>query len=73
MTCDEWMTAWCDALGVDAPSAAERDALLELAGVAAHAAERMAAPLTCWAAARAGLSPDAALAVARELAETAGT
>ncbi len=34
-----------------------------LAGEAAHAYERIAAPVACWLAARAGLSPAEALAV----------
>lgn len=68
MTRDEWLAAFADAAGVDAPTADEIDALLELAGVAAHASERTAAPVTCWIAARAGLTPDAALDLARGLA-----
>ena len=40
------------------------DTLLELAGVAAHASERTAAPIACWLVGRAGLAP----AAARELA-----
>jgi hypothetical protein len=71
MTRDEWLAAFADAAGVDAPTAAEIDALLELAGVAAHASERTAAPVTCWIAARAGLTPDAALDLARALATEA--
>jgi hypothetical protein len=43
------------------------DALLDLASVAAHASERIAAPLTCWVAAAAGLTPAEALALARSL------
>jgi hypothetical protein len=56
-------------LGTDAPSEAEGEDLLALAGVAAHASDRTAAPLSCWLAARAGLEPAAALALARRLAE----
>ena len=43
------------------------DALLELAGIAAHASERTAAPITCWIAAVAGLAPADALRLAASL------
>jgi hypothetical protein len=48
----------------------DRQSILALAGVAAHSSERLAAPLTCWVAAAAGLSPDAALEIARSVAAT---
>jgi hypothetical protein len=57
------------ALGVDALSEADAEAVLELAGTAAHASERAAAPLSCWLAATAGLTPAEALALARGVAE----
>jgi hypothetical protein len=41
--------------------------LLELAGIAAHASERTAAPITCWIAARAGVEPRDALAIGKRL------
>lgn len=65
-----WIDRYADALGVDPPSDAEVSTLLDLAGVAAHAAERTAAPITCWMATKAGVTPAAALAVAQELAAT---
>jgi len=64
MTADEWIDRYAAALGIAAPTAEEREALLELAGVAAHASERIAAPIACWMSARAGVMPDAALAAA---------
>jgi hypothetical protein len=65
-----WIDRYAAALGVGALSPAEADALLDLAGTAAHASERTAAPLSCWLAARAGLTPMEALAVARDVAES---
>ena len=59
---------YADSLGVAAPTPDEVGELLDLAGAAAHASERMAAPVSCWLAARAGISPREALAAARELA-----
>ncbi len=70
MTEQEWIDAFAAALGVAAPSDEEREALLALAGAAAHASERTAAPLSCWLTARAGLPAADALAAAEQLAGT---
>lgn len=59
-------------MGTQAPSPEETEELLELAGVAAHATERMAAPLSCWLAGRAGVPVSQALAIARGLAAEVG-
>jgi hypothetical protein len=67
MTRDEWLAAFAAAAGTATPSDEEIDALLELAGIAAHASERTAAPITCWLAATGGLTPSEALALARSL------
>ena len=58
------------ALDVEALSKADVEAVLDLAGAAAHASERTAAPLSCWLAAKAGLTPAGALALAQEVAES---
>lgn len=63
----EWIGAFAARIGVEAPDDATVEQLLDLAGVAAHASERIAAPIACWLAGRAGLDPAAALAAAREL------
>ena len=68
MTRDEWLKSLALEFGVEPPTLAEADALLDLAGEAAHASERQAAPLSCWLAARAGLDPFQALEVARRIA-----
>jgi hypothetical protein len=68
VTEQEWVDAFAASLGVAAPSAEEREALLALAGVAAHASERTAAPLSCWLAARADVTPADALTAAERLA-----
>ncbi len=54
MTDREWMEALSARLGVEPPTADEHDAILRLAGVAAHASQRTAAPSTAWMAARSG-------------------
>jgi hypothetical protein len=67
MNAREWIDAFAARLEVEAPSAEEWSTLLDLAGVAAHSSERVAAPVSCWVAARAGVSADAALESAREV------
>jgi hypothetical protein len=62
---DEWIAAFAREAGVEPPSAEQTDELLALAGTAAHASERTAAPLACWLAARSDL-PLADLLVAAE-------
>lgn len=66
-TAADWLAAYADRLGLPAPTAQEMDTLLELAGVAAHTSERIAAPIACWLAGRTDLTPDAALALAKEI------
>jgi hypothetical protein len=67
MTAMEWLTAYAEKLGIEPPTPDEVAALLDLAAEAAHASERIAAPIACWLGARAGRSPDDALAVARDV------
>lgn len=64
MTGQEWIDAFAAALGVDTPDDATVEALLDLAGVAAHASERIAAPIACWLIGRAGLTPEQGRALA---------
>jgi hypothetical protein len=64
---NEWLKAFAEKLGTDPPSTGELKVLLDLAAEAAHASERVAAPVACWVAAKAGASPSEALAKAREV------
>lgn len=50
----DWLAAFAEALGVEAPGPETIEEILSLAAVAAHASERKAAPVACWLAARAG-------------------
>jgi hypothetical protein len=68
MNAREWIDAYADRLGTTSPTTEEFTALLDLAGEAAHSSERVAAPVACWVAARAGADPQHALSVAREIA-----
>ena len=65
MTMDEWLTRFAAELGTEPPTADEVAQLLELAGIAAHASERPAAPVSCWLVARSGVTPAEALERAR--------
>jgi len=67
MNAREWIDRFAAELGTQAPSAEQWSVLLDLAGVAAHSSERVAAPVSCWVAACAGATPQDALAVARRL------
>jgi hypothetical protein len=67
MNAKQWIEAFAERLGTDAPTPEEFSALLDLAGEAAHSSERVAAPVSCWVAARAGVSPNEALDAARLL------
>jgi len=67
MNAKEWISAFAAQLGTEAPTPEEFSTLLDLAAEAAHSSERVAAPVSCWVAARAGVSPDDALAAARQV------
>ena len=72
MTDREWIDAFATALGMASPGDAEVATILELAGEAAHASQRTAAPVSCWMAAAAGLSAAEGLDLARTLAARSG-
>jgi hypothetical protein len=63
-----WITRFSEVLGVTPPTESEIETLLTLAGAAAHASERIAAPVSCWIAAKSSKSPEEALAAAEGLA-----
>lgn len=69
---DDWIDAFCVRLGAPAPTREERDAVLALAGLAAHASERIAAPIACWIAGRRGVSLEEAIRIAREVRSARG-
>ncbi len=72
MNAREWLAVYAQRLGVDPPSSEEFKVLLDLAGEAAHSSERVAAPVACWLAARAGVEPAEALERAREVSVAGG-
>ena len=71
MNATSWISAYAERLGTDAPTRDEFEAILALAGEAAHNSERVAAPVACWVAAKAGVSLTDALEAARGIDEEA--
>jgi Domain of unknown function (DUF6457) len=62
----EWIAEFAKSLGVPAPDEETVEALLSIAGTAAHSSERIAAPIACYLIGLAGtdLAEAAALATA---------
>jgi hypothetical protein len=65
MNVKEWIDAYAKQLGTEPPTAEELGLILDLAAEAAHASERIAAPVACWLSAKAGRSLEESLALAR--------
>lgn len=55
-----WLAAFAEELGLEPPTDAETEAVLALAATAAHDSQRIAAPIACWLAGRAGVTLEAA-------------
>ena len=64
MNAREWIDAFAAELGTEAPTNDEIKRLLDLAAVAAHGSERIAAPIACWLVGRAGTPLDEAIETA---------
>jgi Domain of unknown function (DUF6457) len=56
MNAREWIDAFAAEIGAEPPTADEFKAILDLAAVAAHSSERIAAPVACWIGGAAGAS-----------------
>jgi hypothetical protein len=48
VTAEEWIRTFAEQIGCDPPSQEQMDEILRLAAVAAHASERIAAPIACY-------------------------
>jgi len=68
MTGEEWLRAFAAEIGTEPPTEQEMGEALRLASVAAHASERIAAPIACWLTGRAGRSLAEAQAAAERVA-----
>jgi hypothetical protein len=67
MNANDWLAAYAEKVGVPAPTKDELTAVLDLAGVAAHSSQRIAAPVATWMAGKAGLSLDEAMRLAQQV------
>ncbi|MDX6583569.1 MAG: hypothetical protein QOI10_2753 [Solirubrobacterales bacterium] len=67
MNAREWIDAFAAELGADPPTDAELKQVLDLAAVAAHASERIAAPVACWLGGSVGASLDELQAAAERV------
>jgi hypothetical protein len=54
MTAEEWIRIFAEEIGSEPPAPEQVDEILRLAAVAAHASERIAAPIACYIAGRTG-------------------
>ena len=69
MTAAEWIERFTSELGAEAPGQEEMDGILDLAAIAAHASERIAAPAVCWIGGRSGSSLDELREIANRIGE----
>lgn len=60
----QWLHQYATQLGIAPPTDDEIERLLGLAGTAAHASARQAAPVACWLAATSGRPLDDCIAIA---------
>jgi hypothetical protein len=68
LSSDDWVARFAVELGIAPPSSEEIGAILALASAAAHASDRTAAPVSCWMAASAAMTPTQGRDVAESLA-----
>ncbi len=68
VTAAEWLAAFAAEIGAEAPDQETSDALLDLAATAAHASERIAAPIACFMAGRDGRPLSELMAAAERVA-----
>jgi Domain of unknown function (DUF6457) len=67
MTAEDWIRAFANEIDATAPSPDEMNEILRLAGIAAHASERIAAPIACYLVGASGRSLADALQAAEDL------
>jgi hypothetical protein len=65
VTAEEGIRTFAERVGCEPPGQEQMDEILRLASVAAHASERIAAPIACWLAGTTGRP----LSELREIAE----
>ena len=73
MNAREWIDAFTAEIGAEPPTADEFKAILDLAAVAAHSSERIAAPVACWVGGAAGASLADLQAAAERIGDDEGS
>ena len=73
MNAREWIDAFAAEIGAEPPTADEFKAILDLAAVAAHSSERIAAPVACWIGGAAAVSLADLQAAAERIGGDAGS
>jgi hypothetical protein len=68
VTGQEWIAEFAKKLGVQPPDQSTFDRLLDLAGVAAHSSERIAAPIACYLVGLADRATEETVEIARQVA-----
>lgn len=68
MNAREWIDRFAAELGAEAPRDEEFNAMLDLAAVAAHDSERVAAPVACWIGGASGRSLGELQEIAKRIA-----
>jgi hypothetical protein len=68
MDAKEWIEAFAHELEAEPPTDKEFEEILDLAAVAAHASERVAAPVACWIGGRVGRPLDELIGAAKRVA-----
>jgi hypothetical protein len=69
VTAEQWVERFAAEVGAARPGSDEFAAVLELAAVAAHSSERVAAPVACWIAGRTGKPLAELVGVAERMAK----
>jgi hypothetical protein len=68
----EWIKQFAHELEAEPPTEKEFEEILDLAAVAAHASERIAAPVACWIGGRVGRPLDELVGAAKRVAGDGG-
>ena len=72
MNAREWIDAFAGEIGADPPTDEDVKQVLDLAAVAAHSSERIAAPVACWLGGTVGASLEELQAAAARVGGDSG-
>jgi hypothetical protein len=67
MNARQWIDDFAAQIGAEPPTGDEIKQILDLAAVAAHSSERIAAPIACWLGGKAGASLEELQAAAERI------